>query len=234
MSTIDINVETYSGPFDLLLDLIRKNKIDIYDIPINEITSQYLEYLSKASALNIEIRVEFLYLAATLINIKTKMLLPKNVDDDENLQSDLVEQLILYSKFKFQSEVLRKIYNKNKLSFSRYTDLNAFDIGTDFKIVGSTYRLSSSITRLLTGAIEDENADSQTVIFKDKYKVENLAQSIIDNINKLSKLDFSKVVNKKEKNFIITAFLAVLELLNQGKINFYQEENFSDIYLEKK
>ncbi len=234
MSTIDINVETYSGPFDLLLDLIRKNKIDIYDIPINEITSQYLEYLSKASALNIEIRVEFLYLAATLINIKTKMLLPKNVDDDENLQSDLVEQLILYSKFKFQSEVLRKIYNKNKLSFSRYTDLNAFDIGTDFKIVGSTYRLNSSITRLLTGAIEDENADSQTVIFKDKYKVENLAQSIIDNINKLSKLDFSKVVNKKEKNFIITAFLAVLELLNQGKINFYQEENFSDIYLEKK
>lgn len=234
MSSIDINIETYSGPFDLLLDLIRKNKIDIYDIPINEITSQYLEYLSKASALNIEIRVEFLYLAATLINIKTNMLLPKDVDDDENLQSNLVEQLILYSKFKFQSEVLRKLYDKNKLSFTRYTDLNYFDIGTYFKVVGSTYRLNSSINRLLNGALEDENADSQTVIFKDKYKVESLAQSIIEDINKLNKLDFSKVVNKKEKNFIITAFLAVLELLNQGKINFYQEENFSDIYLEKK
>lgn len=234
MNSIDINIETYSGPFDLLLDLIRKNKIDIYDIPINEITSQYLDYLSKASALNIEIRVEFLYLAATLINIKTKMLLPKDVDDDENLQSDLVEQLILYSKFKFQSEVLRKLYDKNKLSFTRYTDLNSFDIGTDFKVVGSTYRLNSSINRLLNGAFEDESSDSQTVIFKDKYKVDNLAKSIIEDINKLSKLDFSKVVNKKEKNFIITAFLAVLELLNQGKINFYQEENFSDIYLEKK
>ena len=193
-----------------------------------------MDYLSKASALNIEIRVEFLYLAATLINIKTKMLLPKDLDDSESLQSDLVEQLILYSKFKFQSEVLRKLYDKNKLSFTRYTDLNSFDIGTDFKVVGSTYRLNSSINRLLNGAFEDESTDSQTVIFKDKYKVEYLAQSIIEDINKLNKLDFSKVVNKKEKNFIITAFLAVLELLNQGKINFYQEENFSDIYLEKK
>ena len=89
MSDILISIENYNGPLDLLLDLIKKNEINIYDIPINFITEEYLTAIRQNIDLGIEVQVEFLYLAASLINIKTKMLLPRSIDEDDDPRMDL-------------------------------------------------------------------------------------------------------------------------------------------------
>lgn len=232
MKSIDVSIEEYSGPLDLLLDLINKNKINIYDIPINEITSEYLELLKKNQYRNIEIRVEFLYLAATLINIKTKMLLPSdNLDDDP--RENLVEQLILYSKFKFQSSVLRQLFERNRLSFDRASERENFNVGVSYEIVGSVKRLNNSINRLLE---EKYNSEEPVIdiVYKDRYNIEDISKNILNSILNLKKISFKNITKSKDKQFIITAFMALLELLNTGYLNFVQKENFDDIILVNK
>lgn len=119
-------LESFEGPLDLLLHLIREHKIDIYDIPIYEITKQYLVYLDKMNEYNIEVASEFLVVASTLINIKVRMLLPKTNDEETNEIEDprleLVNRLIEYEKFKNISLTLGDIFEENGQNFYREKD----------------------------------------------------------------------------------------------------------------
>src|SRR5678810_1185020 len=104
-SPLNFHLEQYDGPLDLLLDLIRKQQINIYDIPIAQITQQYLEYLSQAAALDIEVGSEFIFMAATLIHIKSRMLLPRDpelekISPEEDPRKDLVDRLLEHERFK--------------------------------------------------------------------------------------------------------------------------------------
>ena len=115
MSSLPLNfhLEQYEGPLDLLLDLIRKQQIDIYDIPIATITSQYLEYMGKAVQLDMELSSEFVYMAATLIQIKSKMLLPRDpelekIDPSEDPRKELVDRLLEHQRFKSAAEMLQQ------------------------------------------------------------------------------------------------------------------------------
>src|SRR5690554_5085455 len=108
--SIPVKLEAFEGPLDLLLHLIDKNKINIYDIPIVEITEQYLEYIKQMESKNLEIMSEFLVMAATLINIKSRMLLPSKVEEDEeeiDPRQELVERLLQYKMFKYMAEQLK-------------------------------------------------------------------------------------------------------------------------------
>ncbi|MCI6610288.1 MAG: segregation/condensation protein A [Ezakiella sp.] len=233
MTQIDVNIDKYSGPLDLLLDLIKKNKLDIYDISINEITNYYLDYLNDVSEKNIEIRVEFLYLATTLLSIKTASLLPKTeLTEDEEV--NFVENLILYSKFKFQSEVLKELYEINLNSFDRISESELFSDEVDIEIKGNVNRLNNVITKLLNEVNFDDEDIPQTILFKDKYKIQDLTNMIINDLLILKNVSFKNIAEKKEKQFVITAFLAVLELLNKGLIDYSQNGIFNDIILEKK
>ena len=112
-SPLNFHLEQYEGPLDLLLDLIRKQQINIYDIPIASITSQYMEYIEKAAALDMELGAEFVYMAATLIHIKSKMLLPvdpelQKIAPDEDPRAELVERLIEHEKYKNAAEMLQQ------------------------------------------------------------------------------------------------------------------------------
>ncbi len=120
--TINIKLQNFEGPFDLLFHLIEKNEVDIYDIPIADITNQYLEYIYEMESLDLEVASEFIVMAATLLQIKSKMLLPKQkrdldelAADDEDPRAELVEKLIEYKKYKEVSNVLQKredVYSK--------------------------------------------------------------------------------------------------------------------------
>ena len=110
---LNFQLETYEGPLDLLLDLIRKNQVNIYDIPIAQITSQYMEYMAKAAALDIELSSDFIYMAATLIHIKSKMLLPKDpeleaISPEDDPRQELVERLVEHQKYKDAAEMLQQ------------------------------------------------------------------------------------------------------------------------------
>lgn len=233
MTQIDVSIDKYSGPLDLLLDLIKKNKLDIYDISINEITTYYLDYLNDISEKNIEIRVEFLYLATTLLSIKTASLLPKT-EPTEDEEANFVENLIIYSKFKFQSEVLKELYEINLNSFDRISESELFSDEVDIEIKGNVNRLNNVITKLLNEANFDDEVIPQTMLVKDKYKIQDLTDMIIKNLLILRNVSFKNFAEKKEKQFVITAFLAVLELLNKGLIDYSQNGNFNDIILERK
>ena len=112
-SPLNFHLEQYEGPLDLLLDLIRKQQINIYDIPIASITAQYMEYIEKAAALDMELGAEFVYMAATLIHIKSKMLLPtdpelQKIAPEEDPRTELVERLIEHEKYKNAAEMLQQ------------------------------------------------------------------------------------------------------------------------------
>src|ERR1700677_4730073 len=110
---LNFHLEHYDGPLDLLLDLIRKQQIDIYDIPIAQITSQYLEFMQRALAMDIELSAEFVHMAATLIHIKSKMLLPRDpelekIDPEEDPRKELVDKLLEHERFKAAAEMLHQ------------------------------------------------------------------------------------------------------------------------------
>ncbi len=112
-SALNFHLEQYEGPLDLLLDLIRKQQVNIYDIPIAKITAQYLEYMQKAMELDIELSSDFVYMAATLIHIKSKMLLPRDpelekISPEEDPRQELVERLIEHERFKNAAEMLQQ------------------------------------------------------------------------------------------------------------------------------
>ena len=112
-SPLNFQLEQYEGPLDLLLDLIRKQQINIYDIPIAQITAQYLEYMNKAAAIDIELGSEFVYMAATLIHIKSKMLLPvdpelEKIAPEEDPRKELVDRLLEHERFKNAAEMLQQ------------------------------------------------------------------------------------------------------------------------------
>ena len=112
-SPLNVHLEQYEGPLDLLLDLIRKQQIDIWDIPIARITAQYLEYLERAAALDMDLGSEFIFMAATLIHIKSRLLLPKDpelekLSPEEDPRRELVERLLEHERFKNAAEMLQQ------------------------------------------------------------------------------------------------------------------------------
>lgn len=226
-----INIENYNGPLDLLLDLIKKNEINIYDIPINFITQEYLDTIRKNLELGIEIQVEFLYLAATLLNIKTRMLLPKTNDDDEDPRTNLVEQLIAYSRFKIVQNDMRLLFDLNYNSYDRVFDPNYFNINTEYELQFNLNKLIASYKELI------ENIDSgeeDILILKERYKTEDLIDNIKERLFNFNSLTLKELSKNKNREYLITSFLAILELLNSGLITCKQDGLFSEIILEKR
>ncbi len=228
-----IKLPLFEGPLDLLLHLIRENKIDIYDIPIAEITGQYIEYLDLMKELNLEIAGEFIVMAATLIQIKTRMLLP--VDEDlppeerEDPRIELVERLLEYQAFKKVAFELRERQERWTDYFWREPslpdtgepedeptlfDVNVFDlIGAFKKVIASTPPELVAVTR-------------ETLTVKDRMNL------ITERLEGEKAIRFEDIFdgNHTIAQFIVT-FLALLELLRLGVVRAYQEVVFGQIWI---
>lgn len=227
-----VKLDDYSGPLDLLLDLIKKNEVNIYDIPINFITQEYLDTLRQNADMGIEIQVEFLYLAATLLNIKTKMMLPSKDEEDDDPRVNLVEQLIVYNRFKMTQADLFALLDNNLLSYDKNLDEDVFNTNVVYTISYNKNNLFNTFESLINNK-KQALESNEILIVKERYKTEDLVEDIKNILLKDNDVSLRKISNNKNREYLITAFLAILELLNSGLIVCKQESAFTDIYLSK-
>ncbi len=230
-----IRIPIFEGPLDLLLHLIRENEIDIYDIPIAEITKQYLDYLELMKELNLEIAGEFLVMAATLIQIKTRMLLP--VDEDvppeerEDPRIELVERLLEYQAFKNASLDLQERLNERTLYFWR-EPMEIEDAGPEEPLLFDVhiFDLIAAFKRVL------ENAPPEAVqITKETLTVKDRINYIIEKLDRKSPVRFEELFEPgTSRQVLLVTFLALLEVLRYGIAKAYQEQDFGIIWIIKK
>ena len=235
-----VKVATYEGPMDLLLNLIKDNKLDIYDIPINLITSQFLDYIKKLEEQRLEITGDFLMMASTLLEIKSKMLLPKEkiITDDEEVEIDpreeLVRRLEEYKLYKEVSEELRRteIYGlkthfkaKEELIFEEEElNLGNLDLKQLVKCINNLMRKNN---------IKDEYEFE--LVSRERYSIEECQTKIKLNLETKNKFKFTEIMTYPiTKGEIIAYFLSVLELIRQKFILVEQNEAFSDLLIIKR
>ena len=231
---IEINLEKYEGPMDLLLKLIEKNKINIYDIPIKEITEQYIAYIEimDTDAENI---AEFIVMASTLLEIKSKMLIP-NFDEDleEDPREELVQKILEYKRIKIASKFLSELREESSKSIPKLREevievqsVN-INLGEDIDI------LSKIFISLLEKTLEDDEIYFEhDIINREEYPVEECINEIRIKLHNTKRSSIRSLLsNNFSRQEVITVFIAVLELIRQSIIIAYQAED--DIYLEYK
>ncbi|MDK8275987.1 MAG: segregation/condensation protein A [Peptoniphilus duerdenii] len=230
----NISLKSYEGPMDLLLDLIKKNEVDIYDIPIHLITEQFLEYLNLSKTLNMDITSDFILMAATLIEIKSKMLLPKHQDEDESEEEtedprqELVQKILEYEKFREVSSILKTSHEfENKSIYKLQEDFSSID-DVDFIKNLTTDKLAIAFSNIIKNMkAEEKNYTIRTELFTNK-----MAMNIIkEKLKSSKKLSFVEVVKDQSLENIITYFLAILELAKNGKVTLDQNKDLSDILI---
>lgn len=229
-----IKVPAFEGPLDLLLHLIRENKIDIYDIPIAVITRQYLEYIELMKELNLEIASEFIVMAATLIYIKSRLLLPveEGVEtaEEEDPRANLVNRLLEYQAFKEVSQKMREREEFWANIFSREPAQEDKALEREVKLFDlSIFDMLSALKKLLSKApAETLLITREMLTLKDKVRL------VLERLNKASSIKFDDLfTDDRSKIQIIITFLAILEVIRLGIAKAYQEGLGSVIWILK-
>lgn len=241
---ISIKLEVFEGPLDLLLHLIDKNKIDIYDIPIVEITKQYLDYICHMETDDMNIKSEFLVMAATLLDIKCKMLLPKEVDEEgeeEDPRAELVQKLLEYKMYKYMSFELKDRQIDAQKNFYREQilpkEVQSYKQPIDYEqLIGDmTLNKLHEIFKVIIKKQEDKIDPIRSQygqIEKDEVDMDLKTVYIEDYIKKHETFSFRKLLEKQNSKMeVIVTFLILLEQMKIGHINIVQEELFDDILI---
>ncbi len=234
----EIKIENFEGPLDLLCHLIEKNKMEINEIKIDEITDQYIEYLNKMESMNLEVASEFLVMASTLIYLKSKSLLPKQVEEEKELtEEELIQRIIEYKKYKEISKKLKDNYNKySDRIFGKQEDIKLpkqnFEKEYDKNVIPELY------AKLLATNEEKVNKNAiniQKIAITDTYTVSSKVKEIYRALIKKPKIVFNKLFSLSEHNKqeVVTAFTGLLELSRRSKVTTTQENLFDDIIVEK-
>jgi segregation and condensation protein A len=230
-----IHLPEYEGPLDLLLDLIRKQEMDIHNIPIAKVTEQYLDYLHRLEKLDIDVSADFIYMAATLIHIKSKMLLPADPlagpEGQEDPRDELVHRLLEHEKFKNAAQLL---YQKQQVEGHVWShpdkSLYAGE-ETDGELVVSLVDLVKVFSQVLERRKEIPKFELHHDTVTIAQMMDRLRQRLVGNDDPLSLIE---VFNACEsRNAMIVALLAVLELVRMQAVLLVQAELFSDIHLRK-
>ena len=235
-------LETFEGPMDLLLHLIEKAQIDIYDIPINEITEQYISYITKMEELDLEVTSEFLVMAATLLEIKSKLLLPqiKNEDGDEQLKMEemdprleLVEKLVEYKKYKLASTKFRDLENiQSKVYYKPQEDLSYFADEENNLEQMDLQELVKVFSNLLAKKKKMDVSFKINEIQKEEYTLDECIAKIKKALQEKKNIKFSTLLGESpNRREIVVTFLSLLELIRTKNIRIYQKDNFSDIII---
>ena len=242
---IPVKLPVFEGPLDLLLHLIEKNKIDIYDIPIVEITHQYLEYIKAMDREDLNVMSEFLLMAATLLDIKCKMLLPVEVDEDgeeTDPRQELVEQLLQYKMYKYISMELKERQSDGE--FIMFKDSSLPEELRDLVEPLDMEDLLSDLTLNKLNEIFadvmrrcDEKIDPVRSKFgkieKEEVPLPEKLTYVENYVKKHKKLSFRQLLEEqKSKMHVVVTFLAILELVKTGMIRINQENQFDDISIE--
>lgn len=231
----NISIKSYEGPMDLLLDLIKKNEVDIYDIPIHLITEQFLDYLNLSKTLNMEITSDFILMAATLIEIKSKMLLPKNLledndddDESEDPRKELVQKILEYEKFREVSNILKNSHEfENKSIYKLQEDFSTID-DVDFINNLTIDKLAIAFSNIIKKMdTEDKSYTIRSELFTNKMAIGIIREKLKSN----KSLSFSEIIKNQCLENIITYFLAILEMAKNGQVTLTQNIDLSDILI---
>lgn len=232
-----VNINVFQGPFDLLFHLIEKKEIDIYDIPIAEITDQYLDYLKQMMQFNMNVASEFIFMAATLIEIKSQMLLPQK-EIEEDPRQELVTKLLEYKMFKDVSEELKKFEDESSFYFSKpreemvlTSDVKTEQLSLNEINIYELYNVYLSLIKKQNFKIEQEE---KFKVYRENYRVRDCMDELTKKIKKYGKVSLFSTFKEKEtisKEYVITLFLAVLELSNKQGMKIYQDNTYSDIII---
>jgi len=240
----EIKLPQFEGPFDLLLFFIERDELDIQDVPIAKITDDFLEYLHHLNSLNIEVASEFIFVAATLMRIKAKMLLPRPELDNEgneiDLKRDLIEKLIEYKKFKQIAEQLKYFENERFMQEKRGSidiDLQQMaliaDPGEELEAI-NLYKLMITFNKVLQRSLQRDNKEEH-IVEQYPYDIES-QKKVIDRLLSINKrLDFKDILtNSDNKLHFVYNFLALLEMLQQDLISIQTGIGFNNFWVEAK
>ena len=233
-----IKIDNFEGPLDLLCHLIDKNKMNIYDIKISEITDQYIDYLNEMERLNLEIASEFLIMSSTLILLKSKSLLPKQVEDEEEItEEELIKRIIEYKKYK---EIIKKFKEQYENSGDRL-----YGVREEIKLPKQKLEREYNkeiIPEIYKKIVEknekkkNQNAKNiEKIAISESYSVGSKVKEMFKILIKQKKFIFNKLFSIKEHNKqeVVTAFSGMLEMSRRSKVTTTQEEVFGDILVEK-
>ena len=242
--SLEVKLQVFEGPLDLLLHLIDKNQIDIYDIPIANITEQYMAYIGAMQRDDMEVTSEFLVMAATLIDIKCKMLLPKEVNEDgeeEDPRAELVEKLLEYKMYKYMAYELKDMQMDADMQWFRHKDLpkevRDYEMPIDFSdLIGDTTltKLNTIFQELLKR--QEDKVDPIRSKFgnieKEEIDMDAKTLYIKAYIREHNRFSFRQLLEKQHsKTEIIVTFLVMLEEMKLGEIEIEQETTFGDIII---
>ena len=240
MESLQLQISNFEGPFDLLLHLLKINKMKIQEIRISEITSQYLAYLQGMKELDLEIASEFLLIASTLLEIKSREMLPKYVEevDEEELKEKLVLRIEEYEAFKLMAEGLGERYDEDLLIFTKRAETIVGDeVSLEELLRGVTIdHLYITYKSLMNRQKEKVNRSAlrTKIMEREEYKIEDKMEELERLLYENRRVNFSTLLfQTKSKSECIVFFLAILELSRNHRIRVSQSEVFSEIIIEK-
>lgn len=235
----EIKIDNFEGPLDLLCHLIEKNKLNIFEVKISDITDQYIEYIHQMEEMNLEVTSEFLIMASTLLYLKSKTLLPKDTIEEEELtEEELLQRIIDYKKYKEISKKLKEMYEQNSKRMFKLPD----EIELPKQKLEKEYG-KETIPEVYANVVENnqsrinKNAKNiEKIAITDTYTVGSKVKDMYRELIRHKKFVFNKLfsVKKHNKNEVVTAFSGLLEMSRRSKILTEQEEIFGDITVIKK
>lgn len=231
-----VKIDSFEGPLDLLLHLIKKSNIDIYDISIDEITKSYLEYINKMEELNIDVASSYLVMAAELMEIKSKSLLPKveeeEEDEEEVSRENLINKLVEYKKYKDITSKLKELEeNRNNIYIKSPENINNY-VNEDI------YKEEVDVDRLIQAFkdfLDRKNMEKplKTKITNKEYSVKERKNNIRSLLKEKGKLEFSELFDDIfNRGYVTVTFLSILEMSKEKELKIRQDKNFGNIYLE--
>ncbi len=233
-----IKINNFEGPLDLLCHLIDKNKMNIYDINLSEITDQYIQYLREQEQLNLEIASEFVIMASTLLFLKSKKLLPKQEEEDEEItEEELIRRIIEYKKFKEISKTFREHYNiYSNRAFKGIEEIELpkkkLELNYESNLIPKLYKklIERSVVKLNKNA---KNIEKIAIV--ENYSVTSKVKQMFKILVKQKRFVFNQLfsIKKHNKQEVVTAFSGLLEMSRRSKVETQQKELFGDITVEK-
>ena len=230
----EVKIDVFEGPLDLLLHLINQLEIDIYDIPMTEITNQYMEFIQKMKNIQLDIASEYLVMAATLLAIKSDMLLPKKevtYEDEyvEDPREELIERLIEYRKYKEIAYELKDKELNDKQVYTR-SPIVFKDILNEPQVTKGNISIFEMVSALETVFLRHKwHQPLETKVGRKEISIQDSIKHIQENLSYQKQIKFSELFQFPDKLSIITTFLAILELMKQNEIKCLQDEHFSEI-----
>lgn len=237
----EFTIADFSGPLDLLLHLVKESKMDIYEVPIEHITQEYISFIDQMEEMNIDVASEYLVLASELVHLKSKMLL--NIKDPEEegdqlefkigTEEELRHRLEEYKRYKELSEEFRYLETKRSEVYTKVPEsLNEYREDVALKTDVTLENLMSAFAQFLER--QKYIKPLSTKITKREISVEHRTREIRDILSKHKKVEFFELFDEPSREYIVVTFLSVLEMTKNDEINIRQEENFSNIYIEAK